>query len=116
MANDAYGATVGQAGTVSSNFTINETPGAQPGAECAGGRLGGNERRRSGVVVAAGRNITYTQKVTNNGPLAAVNAVFSEAVPANTTFISITAAAGWSCTTPAVGASGTITCTNPIRS
>ena len=113
MANDAYGATVGQAGTVSSNFTINETPGAQPGAECATADLAVTNAGAP-AVVAPTANVTYTQTVTNNGPLAAVNAVFSEAVPANTTFFSITPAAGWACTTPAVGASGNITCTNPL--
>jgi len=113
MANDAYGATVGQAGTVTSNFTINETPGAQPGAECATADLAVTNAGAP-AVVAPTANITYTQTVTNNGPLAAVNAVFSEAVPANTTFFSITPAAGWACTTPAVGASGNITCTNPL--
>jgi uncharacterized repeat protein (TIGR01451 family) len=113
MANDAYGATVGQAGAVGSNFTINETPGAQPGAECASADLAVTNAGTP-PVVAPGNNITYTQTVTNNGPADAVNAIFSEAVPANTTFFSISSAAGWTCTTPAVGASGNITCTNPF--
>jgi uncharacterized repeat protein (TIGR01451 family) len=60
--------------------------------------------------VAAGANITYTQVVTNNGPSAADNATLVEAVPANTTFVSVTAPAGWTCNTPAVGLSGNVAC------
>lgn len=62
--------------------------------------------------VAAGSNVTYTQGVTNNGPAAATGATFSETTPPNTTFQSITPAAGWTCSTPAVGSAGTITCTD----
>ncbi len=66
----------------------------------------------SPVPVQAGNNITYTQVVTNAGPSPATTASFTETTPANTTFQSITPAAGWACTTPAVGGTGTITCTN----
>jgi uncharacterized repeat protein (TIGR01451 family) len=65
------------------------------------------------VPVQAGNTITYTQVVTNLGPSAAASASLSETTPANTTFQSITIAAGWSCTTPAVGGTGAINCTNP---
>ena len=63
------------------------------------------------ISVAAGSNITYTQSVTNNGPAAATTVSFTQSTPPNTTFQSITTPAGWTCTTPAVGATGTITCT-----
>jgi uncharacterized repeat protein (TIGR01451 family) len=63
--------------------------------------------------VFAGNAITYTQTVTNNGPAAATGATFTEATPTNTTFQSISPPAGWTCTTPAAGATGTITCTDP---
>jgi uncharacterized repeat protein (TIGR01451 family) len=62
--------------------------------------------------VAAGSNITYTQLVTNNGPSAADNAALVEAVPTNTTFLSIAAPAGWTCATPYVGGTGNVVCTN----
>jgi uncharacterized repeat protein (TIGR01451 family) len=62
--------------------------------------------------VAAGSNITYTQLVTNNGPSAADNAALVEAVPTNTTFLSIAAPAGWTCATPYVGSTGNVVCTN----
>ncbi|MGA9258100.1 MAG: hypothetical protein WBV98_15975, partial [Candidatus Sulfotelmatobacter sp.] len=61
--------------------------------------------------VAAGSTVTYTQSVTNNGPLAAASPSFTQTTPPNTNFQSITAPAGWTCTALAVGAAGTITCT-----
>ncbi|MFZ0759792.1 MAG: C25 family cysteine peptidase [Candidatus Sulfotelmatobacter sp.] len=61
--------------------------------------------------VSAGSNITYTQIVTNSGPSAADNATVAEAVPANTTFVSVSAPAGWSCTTPTIGGTGNVVCT-----
>ncbi len=63
--------------------------------------------------VAVGNDITYTITVTNSGPDPAANAVLSETTPTNTTFRSITPPAGWTCgTTPAVGGTGAISCTN----
>jgi len=47
--------------------------------------------------VAAESNITYTQVVTNNGPSAADNATLVATIPANTTLVSVTPPAGWSC-------------------
>jgi uncharacterized repeat protein (TIGR01451 family) len=63
--------------------------------------------------VIAGNNITYTQVATNVGTASATNATLTESIPANTTFVSLTAPTGASCTTPAVGGTGTITCTSP---
>jgi hypothetical protein len=61
-----------------------------------------------------GNDITYTITVNNGGPDAAVNAVLADTVPTNTTFRSITSPAGWACSTvPAVGATGSISCSNP---
>jgi uncharacterized repeat protein (TIGR01451 family) len=63
--------------------------------------------------VISGNNITYTQAITNNGPAAATGLSFTEATPVNTTFASVSAPAGWTCTQPAVGASGNVNCTTP---
>lgn len=112
LANDSYGATSGQAGFVSPGLSITETPGTQSGAYCAGADLAVTNSGTPSVVVP-GNNITYTQTVTNNGPQDAVNATFIEAVPGNTIFQSLAIAPGWSCSTPAVGSAGNISCTNP---
>ena len=52
--------------------------------------------------VTAGNNITYTQSVTNNGPATANAPVFTETLPANTTVVSLTGPAGWTCVWPAL--------------
>lgn len=61
--------------------------------------------------VAAGASLAYTITLTNNGPDAATNVVVTDVLAAELLFRAITAPAGFSCTTPAVGANGTITCT-----
>jgi uncharacterized repeat protein (TIGR01451 family) len=63
--------------------------------------------------VVQGGTITYTQSIANGGPDAAPNATFSEILQSSVGFQSISVPAGFVCTTPAIGASGTITCTNP---
>jgi len=60
--------------------------------------------------VNTGGTITYTQTLTNNGPDAAANAKIVESIGSGVTFQSVSAAAGFSCTTPATGGTGTITC------
>jgi uncharacterized repeat protein (TIGR01451 family) len=61
--------------------------------------------------VEVGTPLTYTITVTASGPSPAPNAVMNDLLPAGTTFTSLVAPAGWSCTTPAVGATGTVNCT-----
>ena len=60
--------------------------------------------------VPHGTNLTYTIKVTNNGPDAALTVKLTDAVPSGTTFVSI-APTGATCSMPAVGGTGTVTCT-----
>ena len=60
---------------------------------------------------ATGQDITYTLIVTNNGPGAAASPVLTGAVPSGTTFRSLASPAGWSCSKPAIGGTGTINCT-----
>ena len=110
-AQDAYGATPGQPGASFTNLTITQTPGTQSGAYCASTDLSVTNLGAPSVV-APGGNITYTQSAINNGSFDAVNAIFSETLPANTTFQSFTPALGWNCAPlPPVGGTGTITCT-----
>ncbi|MGC2233443.1 MAG: C25 family cysteine peptidase [Candidatus Acidiferrum sp.] len=115
---DSYGATPGQAGISATNLVITETPGAQSGAYCGSADLSVTNSGTPNPVLAGpgpGNVITYTQSVTNNGPLDALNAVFSEVIPTNTTFqsLSFPGGSGWTCTAPAVGGTGSISCTNP---
>jgi uncharacterized repeat protein (TIGR01451 family) len=63
--------------------------------------------------VTASTNLTYTITVNNAGPDNANVAGLSDTLPANTSFVSLAAPGGWSCTTPTVGAAGTISCSNP---
>ncbi|MGH9574107.1 MAG: C25 family cysteine peptidase [Candidatus Acidiferrales bacterium] len=111
LADDSYGATPGQMGSSNTGLTVTQTPGTQSGAYCAGADLAVTNSANPTIVLSPG-TITYTQTVANNGPYDALNAVFSEAIPANTTFQSIIAsgsgAAGWTCT-----AVGSIVCSNP---
>jgi uncharacterized repeat protein (TIGR01451 family) len=63
--------------------------------------------------VTAGQPSSYTMAVANNGPNAAPNVALTDTLPVQMTFNSITASAGWICTTPAVGATGTVSCSTP---
>ena len=59
--------------------------------------------------VATGSTLTYVLTAKNNGPDPAVSAVLAQTLPAGTGFVSATSTVG-TCTTPAVGASGSISC------
>ena len=66
---------------------------------------------KSGPATAnAGTVINYTITVTNNGPNPAINATLTD-TPTGTTFASLAAPGGWSCTTPPVNGTGSINCT-----
>lgn len=62
--------------------------------------------------VAAGSSGTFQIYVKNYGPNNAQNVVITDVVPANTTFGGMIQTAGptFSCTVPAVGGTGTVTC------
>ena len=60
--------------------------------------------------VAAGSNLAYTITVTNDGPDAADDVSWSDTLPAGTTFLSLSEPGGWTCSTPAVGSDGTVSC------
>ena len=60
--------------------------------------------------VNAGNNITYTLNYTNGGGASATGVVITFSTPTGTTFLG-TNAPGATCTTPSVGATGTVTCT-----
>ncbi len=60
--------------------------------------------------VTAGTNLTYAIDLTNNGPSIADNVSWSDTLPAGTAFVSLSAASGWSCSTPVVGSGGDVSC------
>ncbi len=60
--------------------------------------------------VASGSALTYTIAGGNSGPDAASAVVITDTLPSGTTFESVTVSPG-TCTAPAQGASGTVTCT-----
>ncbi len=62
--------------------------------------------------VTVGANLTYTVTVSNAGPSAAASSTLADTLPAGTTFVSLASPAGWSCTTPPVGAGGMVSCSN----
>ena len=57
--------------------------------------------------VTAGGTVSYTVTITNAGPSPASGLQVTDTLPGNATFMSATAPAGWTLTTPAVGATGT---------
>jgi uncharacterized repeat protein (TIGR01451 family) len=59
---------------------------------------------------SVGQNVSYTVTVTNNGPSDATGVVLTDVLPATIGFVSATPSQGSCPTTPAVGASGTVTC------
>jgi uncharacterized repeat protein (TIGR01451 family) len=77
------------------------------------------EKSDSPDPVSPGAELTYAIVVTNLGdtvgqqPAAADDVLLSDTLPAGTTFVSLLAPAGWTATTPAVGATGTVTASLP---
>jgi uncharacterized repeat protein (TIGR01451 family) len=60
--------------------------------------------------VATGSTLTYAVANLNSGPDGATEVVLTDVLPAGTTFESVSVSPG-TCTTPALGASGTVVCT-----
>ncbi len=60
--------------------------------------------------VAAGRMVTWRITLGNDGTAAAEGVQLAAPLPAGTAFVSLTAPAGWSCSTPGAGSGGTVAC------
>jgi uncharacterized repeat protein (TIGR01451 family) len=60
--------------------------------------------------VFPGDNLTYTLTVVNNGPADAATVSLDDTLPSQTNFQSLSSPGGWSCTAPAVGATGDVNC------
>src|SRR5258708_21293420 len=63
--------------------------------------------------VNTGSSLSYTITVTNNGPDAAANASWSDALPAGTTFVSMPDLNRLSCTTPPALDNCPVACSKP---
>ena len=63
--------------------------------------------------VPSGQPVTYTIAASSNGPSAALAVTLTDQLSEQTTFESLVAPPDWSCDTPPVGESGTVTCTKP---
>jgi len=59
--------------------------------------------------VATGADLVYTIAAGNNGPDTAPKVVVTDAVPAGSTFVSVSTSAG-TCKSPVVGGTGTVSC------
>jgi uncharacterized repeat protein (TIGR01451 family) len=106
-------------GTISNSATAGSgntdpTPGNSSGSSgvvaVAGNADLGVTKTTAATTATPGNTITYTINVSNAGPDPAASAVMTDVLPASLLFQSISAPAGWTCTTPAVGANGTVTC------
>jgi len=63
--------------------------------------------------VNVGENVTYVINVTNHGP-ESTDVTLTETLPPEVTFVSLTPPSGWTCTTPPVGSTGTLTCSKSM--
>jgi uncharacterized repeat protein (TIGR01451 family) len=63
--------------------------------------------------VLAGGTITYTLTLANAGPRAAGGVSLVDALPSGTRFLSLASPAGFTCSTPAVGQGGSVSCSTP---
>jgi uncharacterized repeat protein (TIGR01451 family) len=61
--------------------------------------------------VTTGSTISYTLTVSNGMGDPAVDVALADTLPPGTTFSSLAAPAGWTCSTPAAGGTGTLSCT-----
>ena len=65
--------------------------------------------------VLSGHDMTYALVASNNSldppKNTAANVAVRDTLPAGTTFVSLTGATGWSCTSPPAGSGGTVECT-----
>ena len=58
------------------------------------------------ATAVAGQTIAYSITVNNPGPSNAASVSLTDTLAAGVTFVSLASPGGWTCTTPAVGASG----------
>jgi len=114
-AGTAAGTTFTNTATISApNDTSNENNSSQTILTVSTGDVSISKSTNQ-AVVTAGNDITYSLTLFNAGPNVATNANFSDTLPPNTTFVSLTQDTGptASCTNPPVGQGGTVFCQIP---
>jgi uncharacterized repeat protein (TIGR01451 family) len=110
--NTASGATITNS-AVAASATTDPTPGNNTGTASTAVQTQADlavTKTDSPDPVVVTQNLTYTINFVNNGPSDAQTVTVTDAVPANTTFLSatITTGSGWSKTNPSVGGTGTV--------
>lgn len=103
--------------TAASSSTVDPAPGNNSSTTTTTAKSGADlimTLAASPDPVVAGTELTYTIQVQNNGPLDADDVSIGDTLPAGTTFVSLSAPAGWSAVTPAVGAAGSVEMTNAL--
>ncbi len=115
---ETYGASDGGAGSVSTDVTAADVTAVDTTGACGplaltSVDLGIDVTGPAGSVDPCSE-AAYVFAVTNGGPDSAIDAVASFPIPANTTFQSLASPAGWSCSTPAAGGTGTASCTTSL--
>ncbi|MEP7010722.1 MAG: DUF11 domain-containing protein [Acidobacteriota bacterium] len=60
--------------------------------------------------VALAGTLVYTIQVSNEGPSDALDVEMNDTLPAGASFLALASPPGWSCTTPAMGATGAVAC------
>ncbi|HEX2834088.1 MAG TPA: C25 family cysteine peptidase [Thermoanaerobaculia bacterium] len=111
-ASDTFGAQPGAVGNVVLTASFDQITGIKSG--CTDISVASSDAPDP---VIAGNQLTFTQSVTNNSTIVpAYNVVLTQTTPPGTTFVSMTPPPGWSCTTPSIGGTGTVTCakTDPL--
>lgn len=107
--------------SISMTATVSSTSDSRPANDSATATvqsapavfdLGITKTRTPGPVLQGG-SLQYTIAVTNAGPSDAPAVTMTDVLPAPLRFTSLTPSAGWSCTTPAAGTNGTVSCSNP---
>ena len=93
------------------NQIVTIFPGPQAGAAIGNADLSITKTDSPDPVLVSSA-LQYTLSVANAGPAAATAITVSDPLPTGTTFLSTTGTgAGWTCVTPAIGGTGTVSCT-----
>ena len=99
----SYGATSGNNGISVTNLTLSSSPGQHSAAICTDMAI---TKTGAPQPVLQNATLTYTVKVTNNGPQTATGVVIVDTLPSQVTFVSATPTGTGSCSQ----AAGVVTC------